>query len=62
MTSAPLSFDSLLGTLNSAIGELGDPRQPSNATRYSVKDAVLGAFSCFFHAERIVFRLSAATQ
>ncbi len=48
MTSAPLSFDSLLGTLNSAIGELGDPRQPSNATRYSVKDAVLGAFSCFF--------------
>jgi hypothetical protein len=48
MASAPLSFDSLLGTLNSVIGELGDPRKPSNATSYSVKDAVLGAFSCFF--------------
>jgi hypothetical protein len=48
MASAPLSFDSLLGTLNHTIDELGDPRKPSNATSYSVKDAVLGAFSCFF--------------
>jgi hypothetical protein len=48
MASASLSFDSLLATLNSSISELGDPRQPSNATSYSVSDAVLGAFSCFF--------------
>ena len=34
--------------LSNAIDEIEDPRKPSNATRYSVKDAVLGAFSCFF--------------
>ncbi|WP_442786367.1 hypothetical protein [Leptothoe sp. PORK10 BA2] len=48
MLSAALSFDSLLSELNDTIDELGDPRKPSNATSYSVKDAVLGAFSCFF--------------
>ncbi|MEO0770049.1 MAG: fatty-acid synthase, partial [Cyanobacteria bacterium J06649_4] len=48
MTGAALSFDSLLTTLSSAIDEIEDPRKPSNATRYSVKDAVMGAFSCFF--------------
>lgn len=48
MPLASLSFDSLLGSLSSAIEEMGDPRQPSNATSYSVKDAVMGAFSAFF--------------
>lgn len=48
MPLAGLSFDSLLGSLSSAIDEMGDPRRPSNATSYSVKDAVLGAFSAFF--------------
>lgn len=48
MTTASLRFDSLLAELNSAIGHLADPRQPSNATSYSVKDVVLGAFGCFF--------------
>jgi hypothetical protein len=48
MLSAALNFDNLLGELNHTIVELGDPRKPSNATSYSVKDAVLGAFSCFF--------------
>ncbi|WP_205879163.1 hypothetical protein [Leptolyngbya sp. BC1307] len=48
MPPASLSFDSLLGSLSSAIDEMGDPRQPSNATSYSVRDAVLGAFSAFF--------------
>jgi len=48
MPPASLSFDSLLDSLSSAIDEMGDPRQPSNATSYSVRDAVLGAFSAFF--------------
>jgi len=38
----------LLGFLQSAIAQVKDPRQPSNATQYSLKDAFLGAFSVFF--------------
>ena len=48
MPSTPLGFDGLLGTLNSTIEQMEDPRQPSNATSYSLKDAVLGAFSAFY--------------
>jgi hypothetical protein len=48
MSIASLSFESLLAILNSAIAEMGEPRKPSNATSYRVKDAVLGAFSAFF--------------
>lgn len=48
MPSTVLDFDRLLATLNSSIGEMEDPRQPSNATSYSLQDAVLGAFSAFF--------------
>ncbi len=48
MPSTTLGFDSLLGTLNSTIEQMEDPRQPSNATSYSLKDAVLGAFSAFY--------------
>lgn len=38
----------LLGFLQSAIAQVKDPRQPSNATQYSLQDAFLGAFSVFF--------------
>ena len=48
MSALPLSFDSLRATLNVTIDEMRDPRKPSNAMRYSLKDAVLSAFSCFF--------------
>ncbi|MBN3893961.1 MAG: hypothetical protein HWQ41_01235 [Nostoc sp. NOS(2021)] len=43
-----LSFAVLLGFLHRAIAQMNDPRQASNATRYSLKDTVLGAFSVFF--------------
>ena len=48
MTFNPLSFSVLLGYLSAAIAEIVDPRRPSNATRYSLKDIALGAFSVFF--------------
>jgi hypothetical protein len=43
-----LNFANLLKALHEAITEIDDPRQTSNATKYKVKDAVLGAFSVFF--------------
>ncbi len=43
-----LSFSVLLEYLHQCIGQLPDPRKASNATRYSLKDMVLGAFSLFF--------------
>jgi hypothetical protein len=43
-----LNFANLLKALHEAITEIDDPRQSSNATKYKVKDAVLGAFSVFF--------------
>ena len=48
MATTRISFDSLIAQFNRAIGELEDPRKPSNASSYSIKDAVLGAFGCFF--------------
>jgi hypothetical protein len=48
MVSSVLSFDSLLSGLSSCIKTMKDGRQPSNATRYSLQDAVLGAFGAFF--------------
>jgi len=48
MTSINLSYDSLLAELEGGIVQLEDPRQSSNASRYSVRDTVLGAFGCFF--------------
>ena len=44
----PLNFDSLLAILNSVVATLSDPRKASNATRYTLRDAVIGAFGCFF--------------
>ena len=48
MATASVSFDSLLSELNGAIGNLDDPRKPSNASNYTIQDTVLGAFGCFF--------------
>jgi hypothetical protein len=43
-----LTFSALLGSLHKAIDQMVDPRKPSNNTNYSIKDAVLSAFSVFF--------------
>jgi len=48
MEPMTLSFGVMLGFLTRAIAEIKDPRLASNATRYSIKDTVLGAFSVFF--------------
>ena len=48
MDSTVLGFESLLGYLQAEIDNIADPRQPSNATRYHLRDAVLGGFSAFF--------------
>lgn len=48
MTVTAVSFDSLLDTLQQSIERLCDPRKPSNGRVYSLRDAVLGAFSAFY--------------
>jgi hypothetical protein len=48
MEPMTLSFGVLIAYLNQAILRMEDPRQASNATKYSLKDAVLAAFSVFF--------------
>jgi hypothetical protein len=48
MEPMKLSFGALLAYLNRAILQMEDPRQASNGTKYSLKDAVLAAFSVFF--------------
>jgi len=48
MEPMTLSFGVMLGFLTRALTEIKDPRLASNATRYSIKDTVLGAFSVFF--------------
>ena len=48
MEPIKLSFIALLDYLNRAILGMKDPRLASNATKYSLSDAVLGAFSVFF--------------
>jgi hypothetical protein len=48
MEPRKLSFIALLNYLNRAILEMKDPRLASNGTKYSLRDAVLGAFSVFF--------------
>ena len=48
MEPMTLSFGVLRGFLHRTIAQINDPRQASNATRYSIKDSVLGAFSVFF--------------
>ena len=48
MKVTTLEFSVLLKYIETAIEELVDPRQPSNATRYTLKDLVLGALTAFF--------------
>lgn len=48
MEPMKLSLIALLGYLNRSILGMKDPRLASNATKYSLGDAVLGAFSVFF--------------
>ena len=45
MITGSLSFDSLSSELNGAIGKLDNPRKPSNASSYSIRDTVLGALA-----------------
>jgi hypothetical protein len=44
----PLSFDDLQAILHQGIAHLPDHRHPSPNTRYTLQDAVLGAFGIFF--------------
>ena len=48
MEQRKLSLVTLLKYLNQAIMGMKDPRSASNATKYSLVDVVLGAFSVFF--------------
>jgi Transposase DDE domain len=48
MEPMTLSFGALIAYLNRAIAQIEDPRQASNGRKYSLKDAVLAAFSVFF--------------
>jgi hypothetical protein len=48
MEPMTLSFAVLMAYLNRAIMRIKDPRKTSNATKYSLEDAVLAAFSVFF--------------
>jgi hypothetical protein len=48
MESIKLNFGVLIAYLSRAILQRQSPRKASNATRYSLSDAVLGAFSVFF--------------
>lgn len=43
-----LSFRALIGCINRAILSMKDPRQASDSTKYSLCNALLGAFSLFF--------------
>ena len=43
-----LSFMGVMSYFQLVIAGMVDPRSASNATRYSLKDAVLGAFAGFF--------------
>jgi hypothetical protein len=43
-----LSFDGIVRCLNEVIGKINDPRSASNATKYSLREAILGAFAAFF--------------
>jgi hypothetical protein len=48
MEPMKLSFGALIAYLNRAIVDMKDPRLASNGTKYTLKDAVWGAFSVFF--------------
>ena len=48
MNPQPLSFIVLLRFLQTAIAQVNDPRQASNASQCSLSDVLVGAFSVFF--------------
>jgi hypothetical protein len=48
MESMQVNFGVLITYVSRAILQMQDSRKASNATRYSLSDAVLGAFSVFF--------------
>ena len=48
MEPMKLSFGVLIVYLNQVILQMKDPRLASNGTKYTITDAVLGAFSMFF--------------
>ncbi|MEL7316338.1 MAG: hypothetical protein AAFN08_15555, partial [Cyanobacteria bacterium J06559_3] len=48
MEGQRLSFTVMLGYLHRLIESLEEPRQPSNAQRYSLRDIILSAFSVFY--------------
>ena len=48
MEEQRLSFEVMLGYLHRVLEGVEDPRQSSNAQRYSLGDLVLGAFSVFY--------------
>ena len=51
-----LSFDGIVRCLNEVIAKIDDPRSASNATKYSLREAILGAFAAFFmQNESVVF-------
>jgi len=43
-----LSFDGIMECLNEVIAKIDDPRSASNATKYSLREAILGGFAAFF--------------
>lgn len=43
-----LSFDGVVRCLNEVISKINDPRSASNATKYSLRKAIVGAFAVFF--------------
>jgi hypothetical protein len=48
MEFTALSLEALLDCLTSSASHLTDPCRKSNATKYTMRDAILGAFSMFF--------------
>jgi hypothetical protein len=48
MEITDLSFNGMVAYLTVVIAKVTDPRKASNGTKYSLKDAMLGAFAAFF--------------
>ena len=55
MEAMALNFRVMLGFITKAVAIIKDPRQLSNATRYSIKDTIPGCIFSVFYAVRIVF-------
>lgn len=48
MKDLPLNLARLQQYLHQAIAQMQDPRKPSNNTKYSLEEAVIGGFIAFF--------------